>query len=118
MLVEHYNGAFPLWLAPVQVLLVPITEQQIEYARDVEKRLTREGVRVSLDDRAEKMQAKIRDAQLEKIPYVLVMGRREAESKTISVRDRNEGDLGAMTVEEFLEKTKEARNLAAAQEIF
>ena len=80
-LVEHYAGAFPLWLAPVQAALIPITDEQVDYARDVAGRLTDAGLRVEVDDRRDRMQAKIRNAQLQKIPYMLVIGKREAAGR-------------------------------------
>jgi threonyl-tRNA synthetase len=102
-LVEHYAGAFPLWLAPVQVAVIPITDEQIDYARDVARRLTDAGLRVEVNDRRDRMQAKIREAQLQKIPYMLVIGKREAAEDAVAVRLRNGRDLGAMPVGAFLE---------------
>jgi threonyl-tRNA synthetase len=102
-LVEHYAGAFPLWLAPVQVALIPITDDQIDYARDVERRLLDAGLRVEVNDRRDRMQAKIREAQLQKIPYMLVIGKREAAEGAVAVRLRNGRDLGAMPVDAFLD---------------
>jgi threonyl-tRNA synthetase len=100
-LVEHYAGAFPVWLAPVQVAVIPITDDQVVYARDVAVRLADAGLRADLNDRRDRMQAKIREAQLQKIPYMLVIGKREAADGTVSVRLRNGRDLGAMPVEQF-----------------
>jgi threonyl-tRNA synthetase len=102
-LVEHYAGAFPLWLAPVQAAVIPITDEQIDYARDVARRLTDAGLRVEVNDRRDRMQAKIREAQLQKIPYMLVIGKREAAEDAVAVRLRNGRDLGAMPVGAFLE---------------
>ncbi len=102
ILIEHYAGAFPVWLAPVQAALLPITERQIDYARQVLDRLTAAGIRCSIDDRNAKVNLKIRDAQLQKIPYMLVAGGREAESGTISVRHRKHGDRGVKPVEEVI----------------
>jgi threonyl-tRNA synthetase len=102
-LVEHYAGAFPLWLAPVQAAIIPITDEQIDYARDVARRLTDAGLRVEVNDRRDRMQAKIREAQLQKIPYMLVIGKREAAEDAVAVRLRNGRDLGAMPIEAFLE---------------
>ena len=102
VLLEHYAGAFPLWLAPVQAVVLPITDKQIDYARGVTERLQAAGLRVDLDARSEKVNAKIREAQIHKIPYMLVVGGREAESGQVSVRHRKLGDQGAKPVEEFL----------------
>jgi threonyl-tRNA synthetase len=100
-LIELYAGAFPAWLAPVQAVVLPITERQNEYAREVHKKLLDAGVRVELDDRNEKLQAKIRDAQLQKVPYMLVIGGKEAEAGTVSVRHRSKGDLGPRPLDQF-----------------
>ena len=100
-LIELYAGAFPVWLAPVQAVVLPITERQNAYAKEVLEKLRDGGVRVELDDRNEKLQAKIRDAQLQKIPYMLVIGGKEAEAGTVSVRHRAKGDLGARPLEQF-----------------
>src|SRR6266403_226084 len=94
ILIEHYAGAFPLWLAPVQVEICPVSEKVADYARHVTETLKRHNLRVHLDDRNEKLPAKIRDAQLQKIPYMLVVGPKEAEAGTVSVRHRSKGDLG------------------------
>jgi threonyl-tRNA synthetase len=100
-LIELYAGAFPAWLAPVQAVVLPITERQNDYAKQVLAKLLDGGVRAELDDRNEKLQAKIRDAQLQKIPYMLVIGGKEAEAGTVSVRHRAKGDLGARPLEQF-----------------
>jgi threonyl-tRNA synthetase len=100
-LIELYAGAFPVWLAPVQAVVLPITERQNDYARQVLERLLDAGARVELDDRNEKLQAKIRDAQLQKVPYMLVVGGKEAEAGTVSVRHRSRGDLGPRPLEQF-----------------
>src|SRR5262252_7132907 len=94
ILIEHYAGAFPLWLAPVQAEICPVSEKVMDYARHVRETLSNHGIRVHLDDRGEKLPAKIRDAQLQKIPYMLVVGAKEAEAGTVSVRHRSKGDLG------------------------
>lgn len=99
VLIEHFAGAFPLWLAPEQVRVLPVSEKSFDYAREVENALFAEGFRVSADYRSEKLGSKIRDAQLELTPYMLVVGPRDAESGTVSVRDRIEGDLGAMPLD-------------------
>jgi threonyl-tRNA synthetase len=102
ILIEHYAGAFPVWLAPVQAIVLPITDRHLEYAQKVKDRLVAEGLRATLDDRSEKVNLKIRDAQLQKIPYMLVVGDREAENGTVSVRNRKHADQGAQSVDEFL----------------
>ena len=102
MLVEHYAGAFPAWLAPVQVSVLPLSEKIAEYAKQVTEKLKAAGFRVHLDERNEKLQAKIRDAQMEKIPYMLVLGGKEAEAGTASVRHRTKGDQGAIPLDQFI----------------
>src|SRR3984893_10245321 len=102
ILIEHYAGAFPVWLAPVQAVVLPITDRHVEYAQGVAGRLEAEGLRVTLDDRKEKVNLKIRDAQLQKVPYMLVVGDREAQNDSVSVRNRKHGDQGAQTVDQFL----------------
>jgi threonyl-tRNA synthetase len=102
ILLEHYAGAFPVWLAPVQAIVLPITDRSLEHAEKVKARLRAAGVRVEVDDRKEKVNLKIRDAQLQKIPYMLVVGDREAENGTVSVRNRKHGDQGVKSVDEFL----------------
>ncbi len=104
VLIEHYAGAFPLWLAPVQVGLVPIAERHTEYAQKVQKELQAAGLRVELDLRNEKMNAKIRDFTMQKVPYVLVMGDKEAEADSVSVRTRGKGDQGSVRLTEFIAK--------------
>jgi threonyl-tRNA synthetase len=103
MLVEQYAGAFPLWLAPVQVAIIPITDENVPYARAVSDKLMAAGMRVSIDDRSEKMGYKIREAQLQKVPYMLVVGKKEAENNTVSVRVRGKGDEGAVKIDEFVQ---------------
>jgi threonyl-tRNA synthetase len=107
VLIEHYAGAFPLWLAPVQAVLIPIADRHLEYARNVSAKLRDAGLRVEVDDRNERMNAKIRDAQLQKIPYMLVVGDREAQAGTVAVRDRGGEDLGALPVEDFKNRVLE-----------
>ena len=102
VLIEHYAGAFPVWLAPVQASVLPLSEKTIDYARSVTQQLRDAGIRVHLDDRNEKLQAKIRDAQLQKIPYMLVLGGKEAEAGTVAVRHRAKGDLGPRPLVQFL----------------
>jgi threonyl-tRNA synthetase len=107
VLIEHHAGAFPLWLAPVQVTVLPITDRQAEYARSVRDRLAAAGLRVELDERPEKIGYKIREAQLQKIPYMLVVGDREVAEGTVSVRTRAGGDQGGRSVDEFLRAASE-----------
>jgi threonyl-tRNA synthetase len=101
VLVEHYAGAFPVWLAPVQVIVLTITDRVIPYAERVARALRAAGLRVELNARGDKIGAKIRDAQRQKIPFMLVLGDREAAQDTVAVRERSRGDLGAMPLEEF-----------------
>lgn len=102
ILVEHYAGAFPVWLAPVQVVVLPIADRHFEYARKVEQRLAAEGFRVEVDDSKEKVNNKIRIAQNQKVPYMLVVGDREAEQGTVSVRNRRHADQGAQPLDDFV----------------
>ncbi len=106
ILVEHYAGAFPLWLAPEQVRVMPLTEKQIDPARAAAAQLRAAGCRVTVDERSEKVGAKIRNAQLEKIPYMLILGPKEAESGMVSVRSRSAGDQGVMSLEALIGKVK------------
>ena len=102
ILVEHYAGAFPVWLAPIQVEVLPITDKQLDYAKTIVEKLKAAGVRVHLDDRNEKVNLKIRDAQLQKVPYMLVVGDREAQNGTVSVRNRKHADQGVKPLEQFM----------------
>ena len=102
LLIKHYAGAFPLWLAPVQAMLVPIADRHLDYAESVAARLRQEGLRVEVDARQEKMGYKIREAQLRKIPYMLVTGDREAQDNALAVRHRTDGDQGARSVDDFI----------------
>ena len=106
ILIEHYAGAFPLWLAPEQVRVLPIGEHQLDYARDVADQLRRADIRAAVDENSEKIGAKIRRAQMEKIPYMLVVGGREAEAGAVSVRRREGGDQGVMPREAFLAQVR------------
>lgn len=108
VLIEHYAGAFPVWLAPVQARLIPIADRHNDYAYKLRDELKEAGLRVEVDDSAERMQAKIRQAQLEKIPYMLVVGDLEAAEGTVSLRLRTEEDLGPRTVAEFIKMAQEA----------
>jgi threonyl-tRNA synthetase len=103
ILIEHYGGAFPLWLAPEQVRVLPLSDKQLDYARQVADELQREDTRVTVDEAADKLGAKIRRAQLDKIPYMLVVGGREAEAGVVAVRSREKGDQGAVPLADFLQ---------------
>lgn len=107
ILTEHFAGAFPMWLAPVQVKILPIAERHHAYAQALEEKLAAAGLRVEADLRSEKIGYKIREAQLQKIPYMLVMGDKEAEQGNVSVRSRKDGDLGSMTLEAFIERAQQ-----------
>ena len=107
ILTEHYAGAFPVWLAPVQVKVMPITDRTADVAKKLFDILEEEGIRAELDDRSEKIGYKIRQAQMEKVPYMLVIGDKEAEDGTVAVRSRKDGDLGAMNFEDFLAKVQD-----------
>jgi len=107
VIIEHFAGAFPTWLSPVQVKLIPITDAQHEFANKVLADLKAGGIRVEIDDRPKKMQAKIRDAQMQKIPYMLIIGAREVKANTVAVRQRDGQDLGAIPISEFITKIKE-----------
>ena len=102
ILIEHFAGAFPLWMSPQQAIVLPIADRHTDYARAVEARLSAVGLRVAVDDRQEKVNYKIREAQLQKIPYMLVVGDREAAENTVAVRSRAQGDLGARPVDQFV----------------
>jgi len=106
VLIEHFGGAFPIWLSPVQAMIIPIADRHLEYANSVHMKLREEDIRTEIDERSERMNAKIRDAQMQKIPYMLVVGDREAESGTVSVRLRSEENLGDLALEEFIERAK------------
>jgi threonyl-tRNA synthetase len=107
MLIEHFAGAFPVWLSPVQAVIIPIADRHLEYARNVLAQLKAVGVRAEIDTRSERMNAKIRDAQLQKIPYMLVVGNKEAEAEAVSVRLRTNIDLKAMPLAQFIERISE-----------
>ncbi len=107
VLIEHFAGAFPVWLSPVQAVIIPIADRHLEYAGTVAERLKEAGLRIEIDARSERMNAKIRDAQLQKVPYMLVLGDREAESGAVAVRLRSEEDLGAMPVEDFIKRAQD-----------
>jgi threonyl-tRNA synthetase len=102
ILIEHFAGALPAWISPVQAAILPVTDRAIPYARSVQDRLLEAGIRCEVDERGEKIGAKIRQAQMQKVPYMLILGDREAEAGTVSVRTRSEGDTGARRLEEFV----------------
>jgi threonyl-tRNA synthetase len=106
VLIEHYAGAFPLWLAPVQIGLVPISERHAAYAEKLDRELKEAGLRVEVDARNEKMNAKIRDLANQKTPYILVFGDKEEAAGTVSVRTRGKGDQGSMPLADFIAKAK------------
>lgn len=114
ILTEHFAGAFPLWLAPVQVMVMPITDRSREYAEKMAATLEEAGIRVDTDFRSEKIGYKIREAQLQKIPYMLVLGDKEAEEGTVTVRKRAGGDQGSMSFSDFLDMVKKERDTRAA----
>jgi threonyl-tRNA synthetase len=109
ILIEHYAGALPLWLAPVQVAVIPIADRHNDYAYEVKDVLGRAGGRIEVYDQNEPMRSKIAKAQQQKIPYMLVVGDKEIETKTVGVRDRKEGDQGAQPLEDFAKIIKSAR---------
>ena len=106
ILTEHYAGAFPTWLSPVQVKIMPIADAHHEYAKEVLKKFDEAGIRVELDDRQEKIGYKIREAQLHKIPYMIILGDKEIEAKAVGVRSRKDGDIGQMGIDEFINRLK------------
>jgi threonyl-tRNA synthetase len=110
VLIEHYAGAFPLWLSPVQVRVMPITDDQNPYAAQIKSKLREEGFRVELDNRNEKVNYKIREAEKEKIPYMFILGKREVQDKNVSVRRHKQGDLGRFSLDEIIQKLKEEIN--------
>ena len=103
-LIELYGGAFPVWLAPVQAIVLPICDRQNDYGRQIEQKLIAAGIRAEVDGRSDKINFKIREAQLQKIPYMLVVGDREAQAGQVAVRNRKQGDQGAVGVDEFLSR--------------
>ncbi|MFC1621554.1 threonine--tRNA ligase [Candidatus Omnitrophota bacterium] len=106
-LIEHYKGAFPVWLSPVQAAVIPITDRSQDYATSILQKLQEEDIRVEIDSRSEKLQYKIREAELNKIPYMLIVGDKEKDAGTISLRARKEGNLGTVKIEEFLDRIKQ-----------
>ena len=106
-LIEETKGAFPTWLAPVQVKILPISDKHLEYANKVKETLQEKDLRVEVDDRAEKIGYKIREAQLQKVPYMLIVGDKEEQEGKVGVRDRKQGDIGAIPLDEFVSKIEE-----------
>ncbi|MDP1676419.1 MAG: threonine--tRNA ligase, partial [Bacteroidota bacterium] len=104
LLIEHYAGEFPLWLAPVQAVILPITDGQLEYAQKVVAQLSEAGLRVEIDSRNEKIGYKIREHEMKKIPFMLVVGEKEKEANSVSVRQHKKGDIGVMAVTEVIQK--------------
>ncbi|MGN1051606.1 MAG: His/Gly/Thr/Pro-type tRNA ligase C-terminal domain-containing protein, partial [Acutalibacteraceae bacterium] len=102
LLIEKYAGAFPMWLAPTQVKILPIADRHIDYSYEIKKALEEQGMRVEIDTRAEKIGYKIREASMEKVPYMFVVGDKDIEANTVSVRKRKAGDMGSMALEEFI----------------
>jgi len=123
VLIEHYAGAFPLWLAPVQAAVLPITDRVNDYAGKVAAELREAGLRVETNLRGEKIGAKIRDAQMQKVPFMLVLGDREMEQRALAVRERAKGDIGVMSIEQFKEmaralvQTRALTNNSQTQEV-
>jgi len=103
-LIEHYAGAFPTWLAPVQIKVLPIADKHAEYAKDVYEKLFKDGFRAEVDYRNEKVNAKIRDAELEKVPYMIIIGDKEIEQNSVSIRKRRQGNLGTMQLNELISR--------------
>ena len=111
ILIEEFMGDFPLWLAPVQARVLPISEKFVDYAKSVERELVNAGVRVEVDESNEKLGYKIRQCELQKVPYLLIVGEKEVADGVVSVRRRKEGDKGNMTVQAFLDMTAEDRKV-------
>jgi len=117
VLIEHFAGAFPFWLSPVQIAILPITDRINEYAETVTSELKQAGFRVELNSRSDKIGAKIREATVQKIPFMLILGDKELEEQKVAVRDRTKGDQGAISLEEFIEQVrvlKETRALTGS----
>mgnify|MGYP001054568380 CR=1 FL=1 len=117
LLIEHYGGAFPLWLAPVQAKIIPIADRHLAYAKTVQADIQAAGLRVELDDSSDRMNAKIRSAQLQKIPYMLIIGDREVAGQTVSVRLRTNENLGGVPLPDFLARARALINSRNNQEL-
>lgn len=107
ILIEHYAGKFPVWLSPVQVKILPVSDKYQAYAKEVEEQLKQNEIRVELDDRDEKLGFKIREARLDKVPYMLIVGEKEVMQENISVRSRDTGETVPMLLQEFIQKVRE-----------
>ena len=106
-MVEHYAGNFPVWLSPIQAIIIPIGLEPQEYAKRLKDKLEEKSIRVKLDDRNETLNKRIRGAEVEKIPYILVVGRKEADSGQVSVRKKGKGDIGLMSTQDLITKIEE-----------
>ncbi|MDD3156208.1 MAG: His/Gly/Thr/Pro-type tRNA ligase C-terminal domain-containing protein [Candidatus Pacebacteria bacterium] len=106
-LIEHYAGAFPLWLSPTQVVIIPISEKNIEYANSIKTMLVNKNIRVTLDESNETLGKKIRVSEMQKVPYIIVVGQKEEEHKIISVRERKLGDIGNFSINDFITKLED-----------
>jgi len=106
VLIEHYGGAFPVWLSPLQAMVIPIADRHLPYAYEVQQKLKQAGIRSQVDERPERMNAKIRDAQNQKIPYMLVVGDKEMESGQVALRLRNNENPGGMMLEDFIHRAQ------------
>jgi threonyl-tRNA synthetase len=115
VLIEHYTGAFPVWLAPVQAVVLPISDKHLAYAQEVFAKLRQAKLRVQLDDRNEKLNPRIRDAQMQKVPFMLVVGDREAQNQSVSVRRRDTGDAGSRPLSEFIDWAQQLIDTRAAK---
>ena len=104
LLIEHFAGAFPVWLSPIQVQIIPITDDQLNYSKKVAQKLIENNIRVEIDSRSETMQNKIRQATKQKIPFMLIIGQREVESNTVSIRQRDGQDLKSTKTNDFIQK--------------
>ena len=109
ILIEHFAGKFPVWLAPVQIKILPISEKFSTYSKEVLMKLKKADIRCEMDERDEKIGYKIREAQLEKVPYMLILGEKEAETGMLSVRSREQGDIGIMSIEKIIDLIKSDR---------
>ena len=110
-IIEEYKGRFPLWLSPTQVKILPISDEQLEYATTIEKELLKNKIRVKVDSRAEKIGYKIREAELERVPYMLILGKKEAEEGIVSIRRRGNKENDVMSLEEFVIKLLKERRV-------
>lgn len=118
VLIEHFSGAFPLWLSPTQVSIIPVSEKHFDYADSVYKKIREAGMRVHFDDRNETVNHKIREAQLSKVPYMLILGDKEKEASNVAVRVRDKGDIGAKNLDEFINKAKEEISKKSLESLF